>query len=298
MATLSIPYSFSDGTTIVAAQHNSNFNAVKAFVDALSAGSNFDTGAIDTTSINDDAITGPKIAANAVTLAKLATDVANALNPTGVIQAYVGAVAPAGWLLCDGSAFSSTTYPALYALLNNTAFVPDLRDRFVVGASATKTIRTTGGSATIGLNNLPAHSHPNTITSVTVAGTVSVTLGGGDHTHTGSTDLTNLDHRHSAQAKQGTASMAHNGTTTYAAGGSPNTGEVYPNTSFAESISSGSMNHGHAFTTNTANAGVTVTGASFSQTSGSATINNANNVTTAADYWQPYYAVSYIIKAA
>jgi microcystin-dependent protein len=257
----------------------------------LSAGSNFDTGAIDTTSINDDAVTGPKIAANAVTLAKLATDVANALNPTGVIQAYVGAVAPAGWLLCDGTAFSSTTYPALYALLGNTAFVPDLRDRFIVGASATKTIRTTGGSATIGLNNLPAHSHPNT---ASWSGSASVSISDPGHGHSASAGNTNLDHRHSAQAKQGTSSMAHNGTTTYAAGGSPNTGEVYPNTSFAESIVHGSMDHAHSITVSGNTTGITAT----SSVSGTVTLTNANNVTTASDYWQPYYAVSYIIKAA
>lgn len=39
--------------------------------------------------------------------------------PVGTILAYAGATAPSGFLLCDGSAVSRTTYPALYSLLNS-----------------------------------------------------------------------------------------------------------------------------------------------------------------------------------
>ncbi len=292
---ISIPYSFTDGQTIVAAQHNSNFNAIATFVDALQAGTNFNAGAVGTTAIADDAVTGAKIAANAVDVAELASAVANALVPTGSIIPYAGTTAPnAGWLVCDGSPFSSTTYPALYALLGNVATTPNLQDKFLAGASGTKTIRTAGGSATIGVNNLPAHSHPNTVAVGTLSGSVTITDPG--HTHTSTMGLTNLDHRHSSQAKRGTSSMAHDGTTTYAAGGSPNTGETYPNSSFAESVSAGSMNHAHSLTIDAASTGI---GGTYSVSiSGSPSITNAVNVTTAADYWQPYYAVTYIIKAA
>lgn len=68
-----------------------------------------------------------------------------------------GTVRP-GWLLLDGSTFSSATYPLLYALLGSTT-LPDWRDRFPVGASATKTIRTTGGSSKISTAQLPPHTH-------------------------------------------------------------------------------------------------------------------------------------------
>ena len=37
--------------------------------------------------------------------------------PVGVIEAYAGVNAPYGWLLCDGSAISRTTYPDLYSAL-------------------------------------------------------------------------------------------------------------------------------------------------------------------------------------
>ncbi|MBU2062330.1 MAG: tail fiber protein [Bacteroidetes bacterium] len=40
--------------------------------------------------------------------------------PVGVIQGYGGASAPTGWLLCDGSAVSRTTYASLFTALNNS----------------------------------------------------------------------------------------------------------------------------------------------------------------------------------
>jgi hypothetical protein len=46
MATLTIPYSFVNGTTAVAAEVNGNFSAIKTFCEALAAGTNIDAGAI------------------------------------------------------------------------------------------------------------------------------------------------------------------------------------------------------------------------------------------------------------
>ena len=74
MAVLTIPYTFADATTIVAAEHNSNFTAVKNFVDGLASGVNFDTGAIGSEDIGTAAISNAKIQDGAVTQAKLATD--------------------------------------------------------------------------------------------------------------------------------------------------------------------------------------------------------------------------------
>jgi microcystin-dependent protein len=61
--------------------------------------------------------------------------------PAGVIVSYGGATAPAGWLLCDGSSVSRSTYSALFAAIGTnfgtdgpTSFnLPDLRGRFVRG---------------------------------------------------------------------------------------------------------------------------------------------------------------------
>lgn len=39
------------------------------------------------------------------------------LIPVGVIQMYAGSSAPSGWLLCDGSAISRSTYSTLFTLI-------------------------------------------------------------------------------------------------------------------------------------------------------------------------------------
>lgn len=83
-----------------------------------------------------------------------------AIQPIGVILPYGGSSAPAGWILCDGSAVSRTTYSALFAVLSTaygvgngtTTFnVPDLKGRVPAGkeASATRLTATHfGGDST------------------------------------------------------------------------------------------------------------------------------------------------------
>lgn len=62
-------------------------------------------------------------------------------NPVGSLQAYAGPNAPTGWLLCDGSSYSTTAYPELYDAIGytyggsaGTFYVPDLRGRVPMGA--------------------------------------------------------------------------------------------------------------------------------------------------------------------
>ena len=90
----------------------------------------------------------------------------------GVIQIFAGASAPAGWLLCRGQAISRTVYAALFAVIGttygagdgSTTFnLPDLRDRFPVGAGSTYALNAKGGANTVTLtkeqSGLPAHGH-------------------------------------------------------------------------------------------------------------------------------------------
>jgi|GEM_PF-6954740 len=53
-------------------------------------------------------------------------------NPVGTVIMYYGITAPEGYLICNGSPFSVTTYPQLYALLGK-ATTPDMRGLFVRG---------------------------------------------------------------------------------------------------------------------------------------------------------------------
>jgi N-formylglutamate amidohydrolase len=64
---LTVPYSFTNGTIAEAGEVNSNFTAVKAFVDALQDGTGFDAGAIGETDIANGAVTAAKLADDAVT---------------------------------------------------------------------------------------------------------------------------------------------------------------------------------------------------------------------------------------
>lgn len=133
------------------------------------------------------------------------------LGLTGVVFPFAGATAPAGWLLCDGSAVSRETYANLFAVIGtaygagdgSTTFnLPDLRGRVAagkddMGGSAANRL-TTGGSgvdgATLGAAGgaqthtlseaqMPAHGHTGTAAS------------NGSHTHTGSANTAG-DHTH------------------------------------------------------------------------------------------------------
>ena len=89
--------------------------------------------------------------------------------PVGGIIMWSGAenAVPNGFLLCNNTPVSRTTYAALFAVVStthgagdgsSTFNVPDLRNRFVVGAGqgGGYSVAQTGGSAD---NSLPAHYH-------------------------------------------------------------------------------------------------------------------------------------------
>lgn len=74
--------------------------------------------------------------------------------PVGTVLWYTGETAPAGYLLCDGSAVSRTDYAALFAVVgttfgsgggSTTFALPDLRAKFVRGAGASKEYTATFG---------------------------------------------------------------------------------------------------------------------------------------------------------
>lgn len=150
------------------------------------------------------------------------------LNPSNVDVAppgfggpYFGGSVPSGWLLCNGAAISRTTYSRLFTAIGttwgggdgSTTFnLPDGRDDYIRGASATLTVGTRQTdsvkshthpfSATTGSGG--SHTHSVTISTGTggsrITGGASSPAGtsttdvvaGGEHTHTvsGTTDST------------------------------------------------------------------------------------------------------------
>lgn len=99
------------------------------------------------------------------------------LVPAGCIMQYGASSAPTGWLLCDGTAVSRTTYATLFAIISttygtgdgSTTFnLPNLKGRVPVGRDAADTsfdvLGETGGAKTHTLTSaesgVPAHTHP------------------------------------------------------------------------------------------------------------------------------------------
>jgi microcystin-dependent protein len=154
-------------------------------------------GQLASAGIANGAVVEAKIDSGAVTLAKLAAAVASALVPVGTINAYAGATAPTGWLLCNGQ--STTGYPTLAALVGATA--PDLRGRFPIGKTSSGTGSTllgTGGSTAISTSNMPDHNHGPGTLAIGDAGAHSHTGGtadAGSHSHSGGTGYAGV-HQH------------------------------------------------------------------------------------------------------
>jgi microcystin-dependent protein len=122
-------------------------------------------------------------------------------TPVGVVMAYAGSTAPAGWLLCAGQSVSRATYADLFGILQttygsvdgNSFNLPDLRGRSVFGkdnmggtAAGRITNAVSGvdglvvgaaggsqssGNTTLTVDQMPSHTHSGTASS------------GGDHSH-------------------------------------------------------------------------------------------------------------------
>jgi microcystin-dependent protein len=118
------------------------------------------------------------------------------LLPTGCLLPYAGSSAPIGFLLCDGSYYSTTTYAALFAVIGYTyggsgsSFkIPDTRGIFVRGAG-TQTIGSRTYSASLGTTNTDTTA-PNGLfasTSVSIsdpghAHGINLSMNSGSGTH-------------------------------------------------------------------------------------------------------------------
>jgi microcystin-dependent protein len=100
-------------------------------------------------------------------------DIATMLVPTGIISMFGGVTSkiPSGWLLCDGTTVSRTTYSVLFQIIGttfgagdgSTTFkLPNFSSNFPYGSSdSANNIGKTGGANTVTLdtNNLPSHYH-------------------------------------------------------------------------------------------------------------------------------------------
>jgi microcystin-dependent protein len=179
---------FFSSQTGSAGNFNVNGNLVVAGTTALSGALTGTTavfsGAISSVSPTFTGTpTAPTAAAgtNTTQIATTAFVLTNGVPPTGVINMWPTASAPTGYLLCDGTAVSRTTYAALFAVVSTTFGVGDGSTTFNVPNYTNRmpygtTIAATGGSADA---ITVAHTHTATTASSGVHNHTAVSgLGG------------------------------------------------------------------------------------------------------------------------
>ena len=121
-----------------------------------------------TSSLNNVTVSG-NLVVNGIDISSLII----AEAPPGVMMDFAGSKAPKGFLLCDGSSYSTTTYANLFAAIgyawggSGTSFnVPDMRGRVSIGAGSGTGLTNRTLAAVSGEENhilltteIPSHTH-------------------------------------------------------------------------------------------------------------------------------------------
>lgn len=211
--------------------------------------------------------------------------------PAGVVQAYVGATAPTGWLLCDGSSVAKASYPYLNAIMSAASYpfgsttsnftLPDLRGRNIVGVGTESTIDAIGKNDNIAnvAQRYPKHQHSVYDPNHTHTNTVSTVA---DHSHTGNTSsggATNWPNYYNVY-KQGTGSSVHIVVTTEGGGNQESNMDTANNHTHTISPDG---SHNHTVTIASAASGIQVNP-------------TATSTSTAPQDAAPFLALNYIIK--
>lgn len=242
------------------------------------------------------------------------------LVPVGSVVMWMAAAPPQWWLLCNGQDVDAAAYPALAAVLGATGgriYLPDLRDRLPVGASAGKALKATGGAASVALavGEIPAHTHDDGSLAAASHSHSDGTLGVASHTHSDGT-LAAASHGHGVSITTGGESGDHThtsydrGRTDIELGGTGNYAAVtgWGATALLQPTTGRSAGHTHAVNGNTAAVAPDVTGATGAATpdvtgsTGSvapdvAGLTGSTGGGSAHENMPPWLALNYIIRA-
>jgi microcystin-dependent protein len=184
--------------------------------------------------------------------------------PTGAVVAWATGTAPTGWLFCDGTSYAYNTYPALGALLGGSAGgnfnVPDMKDRFLAGKSATAGNYSNTTGTLSPSTGIAEHQHTFTGTSHSHdiahghADNIAVSTHG-DHTHTvdpaattsGNASVGAVDNTQFAYIASGATYRAHTHSTNIGS-----TTSAAENTNLTHTVTGGVTNLGATSVTATA----------------------------------------------
>lgn len=201
MPTLVVTKNYEDGTILLESDLDDIVDSITTWANVTKLDAdNIQVNSIGEDQIQDLSVSEDKIIDSSVTKDKIEE---SQQLPPGVIMPYVSSTAPTGWLYCDGSEVSRTTYADLYAIIGDshgegdgstTFHIPDYRGRFLRGfddstgrdprAIFDRTAMNTGGNTgdAIGsvqdedtaVNGLlvsdPNHSHTVPASTDTIAG--------------------------------------------------------------------------------------------------------------------------------
>jgi microcystin-dependent protein len=249
----------------------------------------------------------------------------DAAMPTGTMVQYIADTAPTGWVLCDGSAISRTTYSTLFALIgttygagngSSTFNIPDLRGRVPMGvgtgagdgssgtgapSGTALTVRARGAwgggeTHTLTSGELASHSHSAGTLTIPTHTHDSGTLAMASHTHSFTPAGTVSSHTHTFYANRFTNTSDVNGSRVRISDlNSDGSGYSSPTAvTTAGSIPTFTGTAGNtgspSATTVSGSTGSTISANGVSGSTGSTAAGTSHNNT------QPFVVVSFIIK--
>lgn len=209
---------YTTGSTIsatnVTANEDAIYNYLQGGVDTIADNSIVNADVSSAANIQSDKVNLTSVAQNisntgtltntgnvTITGTVTVSGVTYATLPAGVMMAWGTNTAPNGWLLCDGSAVSRTTYSGLFSVIGttygsgdgSTTFnVPNIKGKNIVGRDSSDTsfdvLAETGGEKThtLTIPEMPSHNHSVTILS----GGSGLGNGGNSNTSTSTTGST------------------------------------------------------------------------------------------------------------
>jgi len=217
-------------------------------------------------------------------------------SEVGAIKPWTKATAPAGYLLCDGSAVSRTTYADLFAVISTTYGVGDGSTTFNVPNLQGKMPQGYDGST----YNLAGTGGANTVTVAVTNNQAATSTSNQSVTVTGSIDNTSLttaqlaSHQHNISAAQTTGSPGPTRSL------SPtNVGQGYDNSQDRWNQLSGikALGGNNPIANSGSGTGHTHSHTLAGTLSGNITTNLTGDVTASGtNSFSPYVVVNYIIK--